>query len=148
VSRPPIMMVRRGDFLQPLAALDSEEIRAYPAGKPLKVTLAQPRRSNPQLRLYWAMLRLVADNMDQEVTPAALHEYFKLKLGMVEAIRLRSGETQLVTKSAAFDAMEHSEFTAFFAGVKRLVTEQLIPRSNSAAFEREAMAMIGEGVSA
>lgn len=143
-DKPHIMAVRRGDFLQPFAPLDSDLMRALPAGKPLKLTVTQPRRSNPQNRLYWSLLRLVADNMDQEVTPDALHEWFKMRLGLVETIRLRSGEVAIVTKSAAFDSMDHGEFTAFFAGVKRLVTEQLIPRANSEAFVREAMAMIGE----
>lgn len=142
------MMVRRGDFLTPFAPLDSEEVRAFPSGRPLKVAITQPRRSNPQMRLYRAFIRLVADNMDGEVTPDALHEWFKKNLGIVEAVPLRSGKVDLVTRSAAFDSMDHAEFTAFFTGVKLLVTQHLIPRSNSAAFEREALAMIGEGVAA
>jgi hypothetical protein len=144
-ERPAIMCVRRGDFLQPLTPLDSELIRAHPAGKPLKLQITQARRSGRQMRLYRAFLTLVADNLEGDVTPDALHEWMKLRLGLVEAVPLRSGRVDLVPKSVAFDKMEHGEFTAFFAGVKRLVLEQLIPRANCEAFEREALAMIGEG---
>lgn len=143
-EKPAIMAVRRGDFLQAYAPLDSELIRALPAGKPLKVAVTQPRRSSPQNRLYRALLGLIADNMDQDVTPDALHEWFKMRLGVTSEIKLRSGEIQTVTRSVAFDKMDHAEFTAFLTGVKRLVTTQLIPRADCAAFEREAMAMIGE----
>lgn len=147
-EKPHIMCVRRGDFLQPLAPLDSELIRSHPAGKPLKVQITQPRRSSPQNRLYWALLGLIAENLDQDVEPETLHEWFKLRLGVTREVLLRSGEVQTVTASTAFDSMPHQEFTAYMAGVKRLVVEHLIPRANCAAFEREALAMIGEGVAA
>lgn len=143
-EKPSIMAVRRGDFLQAYAPLDSELIRALPANKPLKVAVTQPRRSSPQNRLYWSLLNLIAANLDQDVTPETLHEWFKLRLGVTHEIRLRSGEVQTVTASTAFDAMPHAEFTAYMTGVKKLVLEHLIPRADCAAFEREALAMIGE----
>lgn len=143
-EKPHITAIRRGDFLQPYAPLDSELIRALPANKPLKVVATQPRRSSPQNRLYWALLNLIAENLDQDVEPETLHEWFKLRLGVTREIKLRSGEIQTVTASTAFDAMPHPEFTAYMAGVKRLVVDHLIPRANCAAFEREALAMIGE----
>jgi hypothetical protein len=143
-ERPPIMVQRRGDFLIPEAPTDGERIRRLPAGKALKAVVTQPRRSNPQLRLYFSLLDVVAENLDQDVTGDDLHEWMKLRLGLCVPIKTRSGRVNYVPKSVAFDKMEHDEFTAYFAQVKALVVEDLIPGLNSDALEREARAMLGE----
>lgn len=142
-EKPHIMAIRRADFLTPLAPLDGELIRGFPAGKPLRVVITQPRRSSPQNRLYWSLLGLIAENLDQDVTSEALHEWFKMRLGVTHEIRLRSGEINLVTGSTAFDAMPHDEFTAYMQRVKHLLETQLIPRAESEAFVREAQLMLG-----
>jgi hypothetical protein len=143
-DKPPILVQRRGEFLLPHSPMDGERIRELPAGKALKAVVTQPRRSNPQLRLYWSMLGLVAANLDQDIEAEALHDWLKLKLGLVTYIRQRNGKAVAVPKSVAFDKMEHPEFTAYFDKVKLLLIEHLIPGLNSQALEREARAMLGE----
>jgi hypothetical protein len=143
-ERPPIMVQRRGEFLVPQAPVDGERIRDLPAGKALKVTVSQPRRSSAQNRLYWSLLGVVCENLDQDIEPEALHAWLKVKLGVVTPLILRSGEIAYVPGSIAFDKMEHPAFTAYFDRVKALITEHLIPGLNSAALEREAYAMLGE----
>lgn len=143
-DRPPIMVQRRGEFLVPQAPVDGERIRDLPAGKVLKVTVSQPRRSSAQNRLYWSLLGVVCENLDQDIEPEALHAWLKVKLGVVTPLILRSGEIAYVPGSIAFDKMEHQQFTAYFDRVKALITEHLIPGLNSAALEREAYAMLGE----
>ncbi len=143
-ERAPILVQRRGEFLIPHAPTDGERIRELPLGKPLKVVVSQPRRSNPQLRLYWSMLGLVAENLDQPVTPDALHQWLKMRLGHVSEITLRSGEIVQVPASVAFDKMEHAAFTAYFQAAKDLLVLKVIPGLKSADLEREAAAMLGE----
>jgi hypothetical protein len=143
-ERPPILVQRRGEFLIPQAPVDGERIRDLPAGKALKVVVSQPRRSNPQLRLYWSLLGIVCENLDQPLQPEDLHEWLKIKLGHVTHVRQRNGEIVGVPKSIAFDKMEHGEFTVYFDRVKALIVEHLIPGLNSATLEREARAMLGE----
>lgn len=143
-DKPPILVQRRGEFLVPLSPIDGERIRDLPAGKALKVEVRQPRRSNPQLRLYWALLGIVCENLDQDLKPETLHEWLKMRLHLTSEIRLRSGEVVEVPRSVAFDKMEHAEFTAYFGNVKALLVEQIIPGVKSEVLEREAMAMIGE----
>jgi hypothetical protein len=142
-ERPAILVMRRGEFLLPHAPVDGERIRDFPAGKALKITVTQPRRSNPQLRLYWSMLGLVCENLDQDISPETLHDWLKLRLGIVNNVRQRNGTVIAVPKSIAFDKMEHGEFTAYFDKVKALLGEHLIPGLNSEALEREARAMLG-----
>lgn len=143
-DRPPIMVQRRGEFLVPQAPVDGERIRDLPAGKALKVTVSQPRRSSPQNRLYWSLLGVVCENLDQDVEPEALHAWLKVKLGVVTPLILRSGEIAYVPASIAFDKMEHQQFTAYFDRVKALIVEHLIPGLGSEVLEREARAMLGE----
>lgn len=142
-DKPSIMVQRRGDFLIPEAPVDGERIREFAAGKALRIDVRQPRRSNPQLRLYWSMLRLVAENLDQNVKDTDLHEWLKLKLGYVTPIKQRNGEIVEVPRSIAFDKMEQPEFSAYFEAVKALLTGVLIPGLKSDALEREANAMLG-----
>ncbi len=142
-EKPNILVVRRSGFLQAASPLDEEMLRALPAGVPLKIKVTQPRRSVPQHRLYWGFISLVAENLDQDVSPDTLHEWFKIRCGVVREIRLRSGEIVTVAGSTAFDKMEHADFNAYFMQVKDLVVNHLIPRADCEAFEREALSMIG-----
>lgn len=143
-EKPPILVQRRGDFLVPQAPFDGERIRDLPAGKALRIEVRQPRRSNPQLRLYWSLLGIVCDNLDQNIKPEALHEWLKMRLGYVIEFKLRSGEIVQVPASIAFDKMEHAEFTAYFDAVKALLVQHIIPGVNSETLVREAAAMLGE----
>lgn len=141
-ERPPIMMIRRGTFLVPAAPIDGELIEAFPAGKALRVAVTPPR-SVPQLRLYWSMLRLVADNLDSAVTTEALHNWIKMRCGIAAAIPLRNGETDYVPGSIAFDKMDQDQFQAFMDRALDLVLGQLIPGLSKPALEAEARAMLG-----
>lgn len=143
-DKPPILVQRRGEFLVPLSPIDGERIRDFPAGKALKIEVRQPRRSNPQLRLYWALLGVVCENLDQDLKPEALHEWLKMRLHLTSEIRLRTGEIVEVPRSVAFDKMPHAEFTAFFGNVKALLVSHIIPGVKSEVLEREALAMLGE----
>lgn len=142
-ERPPIFMQRRGSFLVPQAPIDGELLDAYPAGRALRVAVTQPR-SVPQLRLYWSMLRLVADNMSAEVTTEALHNWIKMRCGVSAAIPLKSGKVDFVPGSVAFDKMDQEAFGRFFDRAMDLVVEHLIPGLGKPALEREARLMLGE----
>lgn len=143
-ERPPILVQRRGEFLVPCGPTDGERLRDLPAGKALRIEVRQPRRSNPQLRLYWAMLGLVVENLQEPIPVETLHAWIKLRLGYTSEIKLRSGEVVEVPGSIAFDKMDHAAFTAFMQQAKDLIVRHIIPGLNSAALEREAREMLGE----
>lgn len=143
-EKPDIMAVRIGEFLRPFAPLDGELIREFPAGKPLKLAITQPRRSGRQMRLYRSLMGVICENLEQDINPDTLHVWMKMQLGLVEPVTRRDGRIDWVPKSVAFDKMEHAEFTAYFERTKAKVREELIPRIGSDALEREARAMLGE----
>lgn len=144
-ERPAIQMMRRGSFLVPCAPTDSNGLDAFPVNKPLKVKITQPR-SIQQHRLYWTMLDLVAENLDQDITGDDLHEWMKLKLNVSKPVRQRNGEIVYVPGSIAFDKMEQPEFRKFFDKAKALLVEHIIPGLGSDALEREARLLLGEVV--
>lgn len=142
-DRPPMMMVRRGSFLAPLAPMDSDALSALPIGKALKVRVTQAR-SLPQSRLYFSLCDLVAANLDQDVTGDDLHEWLKIRLGLVTPIRLKNGTIAEVAKSVAFDKMEQPEFQAYCDKALDMMVEHIIPGTRKADLMREARAMLGE----
>ena len=142
-ERPPIFVQRRGSFLIPQAPIDGELLEGFPSGKPLRVAITQPR-SVPQLRLYWSMLRLVADNMETEVTTEALHSWVKMRCGVAAAIPLKSGAVDYVPGSVAFDRMSQDEFARFFDRAVTLIVEHLLPGLGKASLVQEARIMLGE----
>lgn len=147
-EKPAILMQRRGAFLMACSAADAEFVEELPQGKELRVRVTQPKspRSLRQHRLFFAMLTLVVDNLDQPLSKEALLEWVKLKLGHVEMIRLRNGEIVEVPKSISFDAMEQAEFHKFFQAAVDLICEHIIPGLNKPALIGEAREMLGEPV--
>lgn len=145
-KRAPIMLVRTGEFLRPAAPLDGELLRELPAAKELRAAITVPTtpRSARQLRLYRGLLKLIVDNLDQNITADDLHMWLKLKMGVSAPVRQRNGDVVWVPRSVAFDKMTHEAFTAYFGEVKALLIEAFIPGMNSEALEREARAMLGE----
>lgn len=141
-ERPYLLMLRRGDMLVPVAPLDSDRVRELPAGKPLKIVATQPR-SVPQHRLYWAMLQLVHDNLDNAPPIEVLHEVVKVRLGYTITVPTKSGPVT-IPGSIAFDAMDQAEFRGFLEAFKTMVAKEIIPGIGKASFEREAKAILGE----
>lgn len=139
----PIQCERRGMFLVPCAPTDSDALMRFPTGKTLSVRVTQSRSSR-QLRLYRAMLSLVAENLEQDVTADDLHEWLKLRLGYVREVRQRNGEVVHVAKSVAFAKMDQPTFREFFDKAVTMLIEHIIPGLDSADLEREARAMLGE----
>lgn len=135
-------MVRRGAFLAPVSPFDAESLEMLPGMKELSVRVSQGR-SVPRLRLYFAMLGLVCQNLDQPVTPDALHQWLKLKCGYCDEIKLRSGEIVSVPASVAFDKMSEADFAAYFDSATALLVEHVIPGLKSGALIKEAQAMLG-----
>lgn len=137
----PILMLRRGTMLMPAAPLDSEAVLGLPLDKALRVRVTQPRNVD-RLRLYWALIGLIAENLDG-VTDEALHDAVKVRLGYCHEVRFRGGIIR-VPKSVAFDQMEEPEFAAFLDRFIEFVRTDVIPGLSRPAFERRAREMLGE----
>lgn len=134
-ERPPIFVHRRGTFLAPWAPVDEKSLAEFPTSTKLRARLTQPRNEG-RLRLYFALLDLVRENMDSPPPRETLHEGVKLRLGLTTPVRFKGGEIVDVPRSIAFDAMPEEEFALFFEDFKKLV------RANP-AMEKAALEMLG-----
>lgn len=143
-ERPPILMFRRGSQLHPVGALDTESVMNLPVGKPLRVKVTMARNAG-QHRLYFAMLQLICDNMDQPINRDHLHEWVKIKLGYAVTIKSKSG-VQIIPGSIAWDKMDQPAFAEYFRKAVDLVCAEMIPGIGKQALINEARAMLGEVV--
>ena len=112
-DKPIIIMRRKGSTLVPASAFDDEMLCELETGKDVEVTFRQ-RRSNEQLRLYFAMLKKVNDATDAYPTFYKLHEAIKFDLRFVtRAMSLKGAEFYSVD-SVAFEKMDAAAFKVFF----------------------------------
>jgi hypothetical protein len=89
------------------------------------------------------MLSKVVENLGTPIAKEALHEWVKLRCGVVAFIPLKSGAVDQVAGSTAFDAMDQTEFNAFFEKAADLLCEHIIPGLGKADLVREARLMLG-----
>ena len=112
-DKPIIIMRRKGSTLVPASAFDDEMLCELETGKDVEVTFKQ-RRSNEQLRLYWAMLKKLNDAMDAYPTVYKFHEAVKFDLGFFTRMESLNGVRFNAVDSAAFEKMDAETFKVFF----------------------------------
>jgi hypothetical protein len=141
----PILVHRRGDTLIPHGPMDAEAIRAFDAGQPLRIEIKQPRNVN-QMRLYFAMLALIRDNLPEPAPSVeTLHAATKVMTGYTLTVHTARGDV-VVPGSIAFNAMSQSEWRTFLDDFMKLVRTRIIPGMSNPAFEKAAREMMGEPI--
>lgn len=138
----PILVRRKGGGLFGGADMDVELITRFDEGADLFVQITQ-RRHAARHRLYWAILKIVADNLPNPVQPEALHKAVKLMLGVSVVVSLPGGD-QIVDGSIAFDSMREPEFRTFLDRFLALVGERLLPGVDVRSLEHEGRAVAGQ----
>ena len=112
-DKPIIIMRRKGSSLVPASAFDDEMLSELETGKDVEVTFKQ-RRSNEQLRLYWAMLKKLNDATDAYPTVYKLHRAIKFDLGFVEKMVSLHGVEFYEDDSIALANMDAPTFKTYF----------------------------------
>jgi hypothetical protein len=135
-----IMLVKDGErgVLRPATAHDAVTLGRLDSRKHFTATLKQAR--NPQrLKLYWALLRAVADNHHFYALAGAraLHTWIKLRLGLVDSVIYHDGSTRLEPRSIAIDAMGEPEFKDYLDRVLTLIETEILPGVDRADLIRE-----------
>jgi hypothetical protein len=105
------IMRRSGTALLPVSQADEEIINDLGPGD-VEVKFAK-RRSNPQLRLYWQMLKRAVDATDAYPNSERLHEAIKMHLGYTVPIKTFDGGVVHIADSVAFSKMDGAEFKGF-----------------------------------
>ena len=120
---PIVRKTERG--ISPVAASDAEQIMNDPFGTEYDL-VKRTRRSLPQLRLYWSVLRNVVNATGKWPTAAHLHENLKIICGYTRpVVNWETGEVHQIIDSIAFDAMTADEFRTYFDLAMEKLSEHL-----------------------
>lgn len=139
-DKRPLFMVRTAEGLRPANPSDAEQLQRVKAGALVRVDVKRPRNV-AQHRLYWAMVTLIASNLDR-VQPETLHDLIKLRTGHVHVVRTTKGLVEL-PGSISFASMSQEAFDAFFQRAIDYVVTDVIPGLSRDDLTREIDAMIG-----
>jgi hypothetical protein len=130
--------------LRPDDAYGEEAMRKIKNGSLVQVEVRRPR--NVQfLRLYWALVTIVWEQLDERRYPTAedLHAAIKIAAGLRTRIVLPDGTVGFIPGSIAFHRMSEDDFSAFFDRVANLVARHFLPGVTVAELRNEVAAMIG-----
>ena len=121
-------MRRSGNSLVPSDGLSDNDMSEIPQGVTLKASITRPR-SIPHHRLYFAVLKLVAENADDPSLQSVdnLHSIVKLKTGCVQIVRLPNGQIYQVPGSIKFHKMDQAEFNVFFDMAMSVIILDIMP---------------------
>lgn len=130
--------------LRPADDASLESLNKLKHGELVTVEVKRPRNAAHH-RLYWALISLVWENLDQERYPSAedLHAAVKIAAGLRTRIVLPSGEIGFIPGSIAFHKMSQADFDAFYNTVCDLMSKHFLPGVTSDELKREVQQMIG-----
>lgn len=142
--REPIWLKRTPDGFIFAAEIDREMAARWGVGSLVQADIAMPR-SGRQNRWYHALLRVVYGHQERIKTFEGFKFVMKIRLGLVEAIKVSDGETHLMPISTSYDSMEQGEFSEVVDKTFEVIAREIIPgmdRKARAEIEREVDALI------
>jgi hypothetical protein len=142
MRRAPILDIgARSPFaLVPQDQTGTELLAKIPLGEDVAVKLMRDR-SLPQHRLFFAVLRYVAERSEWE-TAERLLVALKLRLGRYDLMKLPSGKVVPVPDSIAFSAMPQDDFQSFMDQAMGLLCTEVLPGMDMDRLISEAQAAV------
>lgn len=113
-----------------------------PQGKAVMVGWHVPR-SPQQHRLFWALMRICADNVDWLTDKDHAAREIKLACHLYEAHVSHDGKLVYVPMSIAWESLDQDKFNPFFERALRVICEKWIPGMDKEDLRREVEAMVG-----
>jgi hypothetical protein len=145
----PILM-RKGAMIDATALFASDKraedaLAAIPFGETVAIEIHRSR-SNPQNRLYWAIVEYVAEGAGYN-NKDDLHKTLLVSLGRYDVVRVIggpfNGKTIACPQSTAFSALSQDEFQEYFDAAIMLICRDIIPGTDSGDLVREVEMMLG-----
>jgi hypothetical protein len=138
------LAIKHLNSLRPADELGEAALRKIGHGEVLSVEIKRPRNGKHH-RLFWALMGLVHDNIDQERYPTVedLVAAVKISAGLRTRIELPNGEVGFIPGSIAFHKMDQDEFSKFYDRVCDLIAKHFLPGVNTNDLRREVEIMIG-----
>lgn len=131
-----------GVSLQAADQLAQEDLNALPRGPKLLCDVRKPR-SVQHHRLFFAMVRKIAQATPTPLNEEALRDYITVKAGHVNTIPLAFGKVYQAPASIAFDKMDQGEFAKFFDQAVAIILTDICP-ALPPAFADEFLALLNK----
>lgn len=121
-----------------------EALRSLPTGELVMVEVKRPRNLSHH-RLYWALVSLVHENLNETAYPTAEDFSAALKVcaGIRTQITMPNGTVAYIPGSISFAKMDQAEFAKFFDRVCDLITQHFLPGVTSAELRSQVEQMTG-----
>lgn len=129
-----------GVSLQAADQLAQDDLNALPRGPKLLCDVRKPR-SVQHHRLFFAMVRKIAQATPTPLNEEALRDYITVKAGHVNTIPLAFGKVYRAPASIAFDKMDQIQFRAFFDRAVEIILTDICPALPD-GFADEFLAML------
>jgi len=128
-------------------AESAEILKRIPIGTTFEGDIVtQKKRSNAWHRRYWALMSMLAENVEQvEIEPGVTlpirdaegaHVAMKYLTGLYDSYAIKGGVVRLL-KSTAFEKMSPEQWAAYWRKVLDAVHERLLPGVELPAVEEE-----------
>jgi hypothetical protein len=111
--------------LFPVEQIGVDLLAKIPLGEDVAIKIMRSR-SLPQHRLFWSVLRYVAEASEWE-TPRRLLIALKLRLGRYELMKMPSGKIVPVPDSISFAAMPQDTFQQFMDESIAIICSEVLP---------------------
>lgn len=140
-----ILMTRTLSGLAPDDDAARDVLRKVAVNETVRVDIQHPR-SHKNLRRWWALMNLIAQNSDTVKSPEQAHDLVKILAGHCSHIVSKStGEVYMVADSIAFGRLSEDEFLIVWENAKRAVAEHIMPGIDDATIEGEVLNLLGGG---
>jgi len=142
-----VILMKRGASLVPTDEESADALAKIKDGKQVSVEIKRSR--NPQMhRLYFALVRLVFDNLPDDMaerypTKDQLHSAMKVSAGIYTPFKLADGREGFIPGSISFEKMDQAAFEAFWSKVCDAVAKYFLPGVTSKELRDEVERMIG-----
>jgi len=128
-DRPPLIMRRTLGTLRPDSEAAENALRSIDEGARVIVEIKRSPRNVGRHRLYWKLLSIAAENLEDRVVghldAELLHDLLKQKLGLGEWTILPSGDRIFHAQSTSFHRMSEPAFVEHFERVNATLAKWL-----------------------
>lgn len=130
--------------LRPTDSAGEDALRKIGNGEVVSIELKRPRNVKHH-RLFWALMTIVHENMDEARYPTVedLVAAIKIAAGLRTRIVLPNGDVGFIPGSIAFHKMSQDEFSAFYDRVCDLIAKHFLPGVTSEQLRAEVETMTG-----
>jgi hypothetical protein len=114
--------------------------KRIPVGTTVHCEITKPR-SVPQLRYYWALCALVAQNHAELQTREQVDQVLRILTGHVDVVNV-GGKFVQIPRRIAFSKLSQDEWQAYLMRSKDAVVTELLPGVELPEFEAEITRMV------